>query len=176
VARHLSGETLAKFDYAWVNRDPERAMIIGELQKEQKDIVPTNNPPTEQSMTNKKIHIREFCGTKEEWENTSPDKVIYCDTAEKAELLCKAFGLLGLKWKDGDSYMNNDGSVNYCRSEFGKNNYQYYTNNGLILNSEFKKILPQSFFYDFNEIDFNTVLPQEDIDRINNIEYLEKIY
>ena len=31
ISTYLSGEILAKFDYAWINNNPERAMIVEEL-------------------------------------------------------------------------------------------------------------------------------------------------
>jgi len=162
VARHLSGETLAKFDYAWINRDPERAMIIGELQKEQKDIVPTNNPPTEQSMTNKKIHIREFCNDFEDWTKAIDDssivskskkKAIVCNNVTEAKFLCKAFKALGKTWHNGSSYDETLWRTNTrCMS---------YTNFGTFGNSL------QQGTYDFFDIDFEGVLDPKDIKYIN---------
>ena len=43
VAKYLSGETLAKFDFIWVGNNPERALIIADLKEKQSSFKQTDS-------------------------------------------------------------------------------------------------------------------------------------
>ena len=170
ISKYLSGEMVAKFDFIWVNKDPERAMIIGELKEKQKDIQPENNI-VNNSTTSKKIKITEFCDSN--WKEDDDSvvlnfnelrkdiKAIYCDSEPKAECLCKAFHRLNKKWITGESFETTTHyTPNICYYNYGA----YQTRNQII-DDEF---LAKNF-YSFDEVDFKGALSKEEIAQVEKL-------
>jgi hypothetical protein len=156
----------------WIGKDPERALIIEELEKKRAE-TKISEPQEEEYVSLKKIiSITDFCGTLENWNNPSQrhkKRVIRCRTEEEARYVCKAFGIL-------DRHCNNlDGgrfsSLNTYFDMYGVNTC--YSNSGEV-ESYLEKILKYDLVtYELREIDFTGVLPLEDIKRIDELTKLK---
>lgn len=172
IADNLSGETLAKFDFAWTNNNPEKALIIGQLQEKREQELQEKAELEEflnhHPQTNKAITIQDFCGSKADWykvPHRSDIMAIRCNSEEKAKILCKAFGLLGYDWPfDGTPCYDNTNYDTYKHNTC-------YTNTGEI--TSYNEVVKNDIkCYEMRDIDFSDVLIS-DIKRLTRIEEQE---
>ena len=106
IANNLSGETLAKFDFIWVGKNPERAMIIAELAmelEEEENSYPTSEeltaPLSEYHNTPKDMTLQEFFLANELM-------CIYCESKEQAKLLKRAIMAIAFERYNYNTYFD----------------------------------------------------------------------